>query len=32
MLYSTVSEYLNEEFRKPIKHYIKDCDEKTQKK
>lgn len=32
MNYETVEQYLNEEFRKPIKHYLKNTPKKTQKK
>lgn len=32
MTYRTVEEYLNEEFRKPIKHYLKNTPKKTQEK
>lgn len=31
MTYETVEEYLNEEFRKPIKYYLKDTPKETQK-
>jgi enolase len=32
MYYSDVQTYLNEEFRKPIKYYLKDTPKKTQEK
>ncbi len=32
MTYESVEEYLNEEFHKPIKHYLKDTPKKTQEK